>query len=113
MNGLPAAIRITNAEPTDQLRVDGLAGDDVIEAAALTADAISLTIDGGEGDDLLLGGAGNDVILGGPGDDVLLGGPGLDVARRRPRRQRRDPGLTGPERGPAARRGPTSRTKGH
>ena len=39
----------------------------------------SLTADGGDGDDVLIGGAGNDTLLGGAGDDVLIGGPGLDV----------------------------------
>jgi len=77
--GLHAAIAITGAEPADQLRVDALAGDDVVEAAALTADALALTIDGGEGADVLIGGDGADVILGGAGDDVLIGGPGFDT----------------------------------
>jgi Ca2+-binding RTX toxin-like protein len=79
VTGLAAAISIVHAEPTDQLRVDGRDGDDVIEAAGLTADALSLTIDGGVGDDVLIGGAGNDTILGGAGDDVLTGGPGQDT----------------------------------
>src|SRR5262249_48403181 len=36
------------------------------------------TLDGGDGADLLLGGAGNDVIAGGGGRDFLIGGTGLD-----------------------------------
>ena len=38
-----------------------------------------LTLDGGDGDDVLIGGAGNDTLLGGAGDDVLIGGPGNDT----------------------------------
>jgi Ca2+-binding RTX toxin-like protein len=79
VTGLAAAISILHAEPTDKLRVDGRDGDDAIEAANLTADALSLTIDGGDGDDVLVGGHGDDTIFGGAGDDVLTGGPGLDT----------------------------------
>jgi Ca2+-binding RTX toxin-like protein len=78
--GLAALLQITGAEAAiDRLTVNGLAGDDVIEASGLAADAILLTEDGGDGDDVLIGGAGNDTLLGGAGDDVLLGGPGTDT----------------------------------
>ena len=79
VQGLAARTNITNAEPTDALRVNALAGDDVISASGLTADALTLTEDGGDGDDVLLGGAGDDTLLGGDGDDVLVGGPGTDI----------------------------------
>jgi len=79
VTGLPAAISIVHAEPTDQLRVDGRGGDDAIEAANLTSDALALTLDGGDGADVLIGGAGDDALIGGAGDDVLIGGPGLDT----------------------------------
>ena len=49
------------------------------KASGLSATAIGLTIDGGDGDNVLIGGDGNDILLGGVGDDVLLGGPGVDV----------------------------------
>jgi Ca2+-binding RTX toxin-like protein len=78
--GLAAEVDITSAESAnDRVTVNGLAGDDVVDASGLAAAAIQLTADGGEGDDVLLGGDGNDVLLGGPGDDVLIGGPGTDV----------------------------------
>ena len=71
---------LDRAEATnDRLTVNALAGDDVVEASALAADAIQLTADGGDDDDVLIGGAGNDGLNGGAGDDVLLGGPGVDV----------------------------------
>jgi Ca2+-binding RTX toxin-like protein len=78
--GLAAQTNVTGAEPKDKLTVNALAGDDVVAATGLTADAISLTEDGGDGDDVLIGGAGDDLLLGGDGDDVLIGGPGFDTA---------------------------------
>lgn len=78
--GLAARVNITGAEPTnDRVRVNALAGDDVIEASGLGTGAIQLTADGGDGDDVLLGGAGNDMLIGGLSDDILIGGPGQDV----------------------------------
>jgi Ca2+-binding RTX toxin-like protein len=78
--GLAAAVFISHAEASnDRLTVNALAGDDVVDASGLTADAIGLTEDGGDGADVLIGGAGNDTLLGGAGDDVLIGGPGLDA----------------------------------
>ena len=64
---------------SDRLTVNALAGDDVIDATGLAAGSALLTLDGGDGDDVLLGGAGNDTLLGGAGDDVLIGGPGNDT----------------------------------
>lgn len=74
--------------------VDLGGGDD--EAKALRfAGSTRITIDGGDGDDVIFGGAGSDVLRGGPGDDrlsgspvrfnsteadVLDGGPGRDMA---------------------------------
>jgi Ca2+-binding RTX toxin-like protein len=79
VDGLSAQVSIAGAEPTDQLTVHGLAGDDVIDASAVGTGAISLTLDGGDGADVLIGGANNDTLLGGAGDDVLEGGPGQDI----------------------------------
>jgi Ca2+-binding RTX toxin-like protein len=77
--GLSAQTNITGSEPTDALRVNALAGDDVVDATGLAATALTLTEDGGDGDDTLLGGAGDDTLIGGPGVDVLDGGPGNDI----------------------------------
>jgi Ca2+-binding RTX toxin-like protein len=79
VNGLAARVNITGAEPTDQLTVRALDGDDVVDASGLSATAIQFTADGGSGNDVLIGGAGDDTLLGGDGDDVLIGGPGQDV----------------------------------
>lgn len=78
--GLSAQINILNAEASlDTLRINSLAGDDIIECSGLAANAIGLRADGGNDNDVLVGGDGNDVLIGGPGDDVLIGGPGVDV----------------------------------
>ena len=80
VGGLPARVRLTGAiAGSDRVTVNALAGDDVVDASTLPANAALLTIDGGGGDDVLIGGLGGDVLLGGAGDDVLLGGPGTDV----------------------------------
>ena len=77
VSGLGAEIAITDFEAGDQLVINGLGGDDVIEASGLSG--MLLFANGGDGDDVLIGSAGNDVLIGGAGDDVLIGGPGMDV----------------------------------
>jgi Ca2+-binding RTX toxin-like protein len=78
--GLATTVRITGFEAAlDRLVINGLGGDDVIEASGLLAGGILLTANGGADDDVLIGGDGNDVLLGGDGDDVLIGGLGVDV----------------------------------
>src|SRR5215208_4135927 len=71
--GLAARVNITGAEAAnDRLTVNTRDGADVVEASGLTADAIQLTVNGGAGDDVLIGGAGNDTLDGGDGDDVVI-----------------------------------------
>src|SRR5215208_4890909 len=80
VTGLPATVNIKNADPaSDALTINGRDGDDILDAAQLAADSMVLTLDGGAGDDLLIGGDGNDTLFGRDGDDILVGGPGLDV----------------------------------
>jgi Ca2+-binding RTX toxin-like protein len=80
VSGLQSAIGITGTDGSiDQLTCDTLAGDDVLDASVLRAGTVTLSGDGGDGDDVLIGGDGNDVLLGAAGDDVLIGGPGTDV----------------------------------
>ncbi len=80
VSGLAAQVAIQHQEPTDALAVNGLGGNDAISAAALAAQAISLTIDGGAGDDTLAGGNGIETLFGGDGDDSIDGNGGNDVA---------------------------------
>jgi Ca2+-binding RTX toxin-like protein len=80
VRGLAARVHVAGAEPAlDRLVVNGLAGDDVVDACGLTATAIGLVENGGDGNDVLIGGAGNDTLSGGAGDDILIGGLGQDL----------------------------------
>jgi Ca2+-binding RTX toxin-like protein len=81
VSGLSAQVAIQHQEPTDELAVNGLGGNDAISAAGLAAGAISLTLDGGAGNDRIAGGTGIETLLGGDGDDSLDGNGGNDVAR--------------------------------
>jgi Ca2+-binding RTX toxin-like protein len=72
-------VRISGAEVTDKLMVNGLGGDDVIDATFLAAASLAFSADGGTEDDMIFGGEGNDTLLGGDGDDVLIGNGGTDT----------------------------------
>jgi Ca2+-binding RTX toxin-like protein len=78
--GLAAQLVVDHAETFDQLVVNGLGGNDRIDARPLATAAMALTFDGGAGNDTLIGGVGADVLLGGDGDDIVIGGRGNDVA---------------------------------
>jgi Ca2+-binding RTX toxin-like protein len=78
VTGLAETVTISNFDANDHIVINGLGGDDVINASGLAA-GIQLTANGGDGDDVLIGGAGNDTLTGGAGDDVLIGGGGQDV----------------------------------
>jgi Ca2+-binding RTX toxin-like protein len=78
VTGLAAEVTITGFDAFDRLIINGLAGDDVVEASLLTA-ALLFTANGGNGDDVLIGGAGADTLIGDAGDDVLIGGIGMDI----------------------------------
>jgi Ca2+-binding RTX toxin-like protein len=79
ISGLAAATRIENLDDTDKVTVRGGGGSDVINALSVGADVASLTLEGGSGNDILIGSAGNDVLNGGTGNDVLFGGDGDDL----------------------------------
>jgi Ca2+-binding RTX toxin-like protein len=78
--GTAAATVVTHAEAIDQLIVNGGAGNDTIDASQVVAGSIALTIDGGAGNDLIIGSQGNDMLLGGDGNDLVVGGHGNDTA---------------------------------
>lgn len=85
VTGLAAVVNLTGAEPAfDSLRVIGLGGDDVLDGSALPADLVSLTLDGGDNDDLITGSAGIDILIGGAGDDFIVGGAGADIINAAP-----------------------------
>jgi Ca2+-binding RTX toxin-like protein len=85
VNGLAARVSLSGAiAGSDRLTVNALAGDDVVDASGLAATSALLTLNGGDGDDALIGGDGGDTLLGGAGDDVLIGGPGADTINGAP-----------------------------
>ena len=65
---------------TENLVLHANGGDDVITAGNGLASLISLTLDGGAGNDTITGGDGADMLLGGDGNDVVTGGRGNDTA---------------------------------
>src|SRR3954447_25637527 len=65
---------------TETLVLNMNGGDDVFSAAGNLSALISLTIDGGTGNDTIAGGNGNDLLLGGDGNDRIDGNQGSDVA---------------------------------
>jgi RTX calcium-binding nonapeptide repeat (4 copies) len=70
-------VTISNFDATDKIVINGLGGDDIINATGLTG--MQLTANGGVGDDILIGSTGNDTLTGGPGDDILVGNGGQDI----------------------------------
>src|SRR5262249_26591278 len=75
VNGLSAQVTIDGAEAAnDSLTIRGLDGNDTIDASGLNAGQIKLTIDGGAGNDTIIGSAGDDTFLftfGTGGTDVI------------------------------------------
>src|SRR5262249_31549125 len=66
VTGLKAVVSVTNSEgANDELVVSALGGNDVVSAAALPASVVKLTVDGGTGNDQIVGSAGDDMLLGG------------------------------------------------
>ena len=78
VTGLAEEVTISNFDTNDRIVINGLGGDDAI-VGVRTEPESQLTLNGGDGDDVLVGGAGNDILNGNAGDDVLIGGPGQDV----------------------------------
>src|SRR5262245_36740596 len=80
VTGLSARVDISGAGAGDLLTINAGNGNDTINAAGLPAGVIGLTIDGGAGNDTIIGSQGKDTILGGDGSDTVLGGRGDDTA---------------------------------
>jgi Ca2+-binding RTX toxin-like protein len=80
VSGLYSTVRIFHPEPTDELDVHSLDGNDKIDASALTAGAILFEPDSGSGDDTIAGSQGIDKLLGGTGNDSIDGNGGNDLA---------------------------------
>jgi Ca2+-binding RTX toxin-like protein len=80
VTGLSATVTIFDEDPTlDSLTVNGLGGNDIINAQSLRENTILFTINGGDGNDTITGSDGNDLIIGGRGNDVAFMGAGDDT----------------------------------
>ena len=80
VNGLAAKVTLAGTEGAlDSLTVNGLGGNDTINASGLKAGQVNLTINGGDGDDLITGSQGNDTVFGGRGNDTASMGAGDDT----------------------------------
>src|SRR5262249_38294176 len=79
--GLKAVVAVTGSEgANDGLFVSLLGGSDTLNASTLPAGIVSLTVDGGLGNDIRIGSGGADRLVGGDGNDQVIGGRGDDVA---------------------------------
>jgi len=65
---------------TEKLEVHMGAGNDSFTASGNLASLISITVDGGAGNDTILGGNGADTLFGGDGNDFIDGNGGTDTA---------------------------------
>ena len=82
LSGLAEQVTIAQAEAGDHLSINGGAGNDTIDASAIPAGTLALTLDGGEGNDTIVGSVANDVLIGGDGNDTFVfkfGASGQDV----------------------------------
>ncbi|HUE73617.1 MAG TPA: CHRD domain-containing protein [Pirellulaceae bacterium] len=92
--GLAYDVRLTSTAPADLLVFNGLGGDDRVESSDNLNGVIGVTLNGGAGndtligfgtlngdagDDLLIGGALGQSINGGPGEDTMIGNGGNDI----------------------------------
>ena len=77
VTGASAPVLIFHLDTFDGLTVNGGAGNDKIDASALTT-SLGLIVDGGDGDDIVVGSQGSDIANGGSGNDLVIGGRGDD-----------------------------------
>src|SRR5262249_48824077 len=64
---------------TDDLIINALGGNDTIDAAAVTTGVAQLFLNGGDGNDTVIGSQIDDVIDSGTGDDSVTGNGGKDL----------------------------------
>ena len=78
VTGASTFLSVLVSEAQDQLTVNGLGGDDFISASAMSATA-RMILDGGDGNDTVIGSAAADTLIGGNGNDYLIGQGGDDT----------------------------------
>ena len=80
MTGDDAHVAITNAEAAnDTLTLNTSNGDDIVNASGLASTSVDLTINGGAGNDVLVGSQGGDTLNGDADTDYIDGGAGIDA----------------------------------
>jgi Ca2+-binding RTX toxin-like protein len=80
ITGATAQVTIANAEAAnDDLVINGLGGNDNINASKLATDPLPITLNGGNGNDIINGSAGNNTLNGDNNNDLLLGNGGADL----------------------------------
>lgn len=81
VEGLTAKVNIAYADANkDELLIKAEGGNDKIDASKLAANQIQLTLDGGFGNDTIIGSQGAETVYGGEGNDIVEGGRGDDTA---------------------------------
>ncbi len=77
--GLATIVNISTSEAAnDRITINTLSGNDTVQATGLASGIIGLTLNGGSGDDILIGSGGADILNGDDDNDTLIGGPGSD-----------------------------------
>jgi Ca2+-binding RTX toxin-like protein len=76
--GLAATVTVSSFDTNDRVVINGLAGNDTIDASSV-ASTVKLTLNGGDGDDFIVGSQGDDLVNGGRGNDTALLGAGNDT----------------------------------
>jgi Ca2+-binding RTX toxin-like protein len=79
ITGPSAAVTIRNADKDDILEINGLNGNDAINASKLPGGVMQLSINGDAGNDTITGSRGADELDGGDGNDAVAGGRGNDL----------------------------------
>jgi Ca2+-binding RTX toxin-like protein len=81
VTGLDPQVNVAGSEAAnDRVAVNGLGGNDTLAGAVGLAALMQLTLDGGDGNDILNAGNGADTLLGGIGNDTVDGNGGNDTA---------------------------------
>ena len=69
IDGLPGGPVALNTDAGAPVAINGLGGDDVIDASSMAGPTMQFILNGGGGNDMLHGSPGNDLLIGGAGSD--------------------------------------------
>lgn len=80
ITGLSAQLTIAGASALDLASILGGGGNDKIDASKLPPNFLRVSLDGGAGNDVLIGSQGDNTLFGREGNDTVAGGGGADFA---------------------------------